>query len=67
MGKIKEPTGMLLNGIYEMLYREEITLELVLEYFEREYYKAEDQSDTLKEWLLQGYYSWKEARIIAGE
>lgn len=67
MGKIKEPTGMLLNGIYEMLYREEITLELVLEYFEREYYKAEDQSGTLKEWLLQGYYSWKEARIIAGK
>lgn len=50
-----------------MLYRDEITLELVLEYFEREHYKAEDQSGTLKEWLLQGYYSWKEARIIAGE
>lgn len=66
MGVVKEPTGMLLNGIFEMVYRGEISLELALDYFEREHYKAEGQSGTLKEWLLQGYYSWKEEKIISG-
>lgn len=62
MDEEKEVERIMLEGLYEMLYRGEISREMILELLKDEEEKAEITRNT-EAWFEKEYSSWKEEKL----